>query len=86
MNDQGFLTPLPDNILVFRGPTWMNTNWYLSRGLRRHGRVDLAERIEDRSAALVERGGFLPCVDHRVPPDVTYENYLYYLEKKKAIL
>jgi hypothetical protein len=35
---------------------------------------------------LVERGGFLPCVDHRVPPDVTYENYLYYLEKKKAIL
>jgi len=25
-------------------------------------------------------------VDHRVPPDVTFENYLYYLEKKKDIL
>ena len=35
---------------------------------------------------LVERGGYIPCVDHRVPPDVTYENYLYYLDKKKDIL
>jgi len=35
---------------------------------------------------LVERGGFIPTVDHRVPPDVTLENYLYYLEKKKKIL
>jgi glycogen debranching enzyme len=46
------------NLLVWRGPTWINTNWYLARGLRRHGRKDLARTIEDRSAALVERGGF----------------------------
>jgi len=37
-------------------------------------------------APLVERGGYLPCVDHRVPPDVSYSDYLYYLEKKKLIL
>lgn len=36
----------------------MNTNWYLARGLRRHGREDLACVIEDRSAALVEQSGF----------------------------
>jgi hypothetical protein len=36
----------------------MNTNWYLTRGLRRHGRADLARVIEDRSAQLVERAGF----------------------------
>lgn len=35
---------------------------------------------------LVEMGGFIPTVDHRVPPDVSLENYLYYLEKKKEIL
>jgi hypothetical protein len=58
MNEPSFLTPGADSILVFRGPTWMNTNWYVSRGLRRHGRPDLAAVIEDRSAALVERGGF----------------------------
>jgi uroporphyrinogen decarboxylase len=47
---------------------------------------DAIDRELERLRPLVERGGYLPCVDHRVPPDVTYENYLYYLEKKKAIL
>jgi hypothetical protein len=36
----------------------MNTNWYISRGLRRHGRADLARTIEEGSARLVEREGF----------------------------
>lgn len=47
---------------------------------------DAIDRELERLHPLVERGGYLPCVDHRVPPDVTYENYLYYLEKKKTIL
>lgn len=58
MSEPSYLAPTADSKLVFRGPTWINTNWYLSRGLRRHGRVELARRIEDRSAALVERAGF----------------------------
>lgn len=29
---------------------------------------------------LVEEGGFIPTPDHRVPPDVPFDNYLYYLE------
>jgi glycogen debranching enzyme len=48
----------PIGKLVWRGPSWMNTNWYLSRGLRRHGRPDLAAVIEDRSGRLVEEHGF----------------------------
>jgi neutral trehalase len=48
----------PIGKLVWRGPSWMNTNWYLSRGLRRHGRADLAALIEERSARLVEDHGF----------------------------
>ena len=34
---------------------------------------------------LVERGGFIPFCDHRCPPDVTPENYLYYLELKEKM-
>jgi glycogen debranching enzyme len=49
-------SPLHD--LLWRGPTWINTNWYLTRGLRRHGHVAMAQRIEDASVALVERSGF----------------------------
>jgi glycogen debranching enzyme len=58
LNEPGYLTATAESKLVFRGPTWINTNWYLSRGLRRHGRGDLARRIEDGSATLVERSGF----------------------------
>jgi len=48
----------PIRDLLWRGPTWINTNWYVARGLRRHGHVALAQRIEDASVALVERSGF----------------------------
>ena len=40
----------------------------------------------ERLHPLVEHGGYIPCVDHRVPPDVSFENYCYYVEKKKDIL
>ncbi len=33
----------------------------------------------------VERGGFIPHVDHRCPPDVSQENYLYYLDLKQRM-
>jgi uroporphyrinogen decarboxylase len=32
---------------------------------------------------LVARGGYIPFCDHRCPPDVTVENYLYYLDLKE---
>lgn len=34
---------------------------------------------------LVERGGYIPFCDHRCPPDVTPENYLYYLDLKEKM-
>ena len=37
------------------------------------------KRLEE----LVAMGGYIPHVDHRCPPDVTYENYLYYLDLKR---
>lgn len=36
-----------------------------------------------RLKPLVDDGGYIPHVDHRCPPDVTYENYLYYLKFKR---
>ena len=34
---------------------------------------------------LVERGGYIPFCDHRCPPDVPQENYLYYLDLKEEM-
>ena len=58
MNEPSYLAPTSGSRLVWRGPSWMNTNWYIARGLRRHGQAGMARIIEDRSAALVERSGF----------------------------
>ncbi|MBN1349663.1 hypothetical protein JXJ21_09655 [candidate division KSB1 bacterium] len=44
------------------------------------------DREVERLAPLVDEGGFIPTVDHRVPPDVSLKNYRYYLEKKQEIL
>ena len=33
----------------------------------------------------VERGGFIPFCDHRCPPDVNPEDYLYYLDLKESM-
>jgi len=43
------------------------------------------EREVNRLAPLVEEGGFIPLPDHRVPPDVPYENYLFYLEMARKV-
>ena len=34
---------------------------------------------------FVEKGGFIPFCDHRCPPDVKEETYLYYLDLKKEL-
>jgi uroporphyrinogen decarboxylase len=34
---------------------------------------------------LVERGGYIPFCDHRCPPDVTPENYIFYLDLKEKM-
>lgn len=36
-----------------------------------------------RIEPYVKEGGWVPHVDHRVPADVTFENYLYYLKVKR---
>lgn len=35
---------------------------------------------------VLETGGYIPCVDHKVPPTVSLYNYNYYIEKKARIL
>ena len=39
-----------------------------------------------RVMPLVERGRYIPTIDHAVPPDVPYANMCYYWEQKKRLL
>lgn len=65
------------------------------KGLRLWGAVDKRELSKDRRAIdehlrtllpLIEEGGFIPTVDHTVPPDVSLDNFKYYIERKMALL
>jgi uroporphyrinogen decarboxylase len=38
-----------------------------------------------RLLPVVEEGGFIPTVDHRVPADVSLANYKHYLKVKRAL-
>jgi len=43
---------------IWRGPTWINTNWFLSHALWRHGYPDLADTIVAKSHECIEKSGF----------------------------
>tara|TARA_Y100000780_G_scaffold226464_1_gene240289 strand:- start:16 stop:942 length:927 start_codon:yes stop_codon:yes gene_type:complete len=43
---------------IWRGPSWINTNWFLSHALRRHGYGELADTIVAKSQECIEKSGF----------------------------
>ncbi|MBD3240783.1 MAG: hypothetical protein GF331_09380 [Chitinivibrionales bacterium] len=46
---------------------------------------DAIRRELKRLKPLVDEGGFIPHVDHRVQADVSYRDYLYYLDAKRDL-
>ncbi len=47
-----------ERFLIWRGPTWINTNWVLIRGLRKHGYGDEAGELARRTIGLTLKSGF----------------------------
>lgn len=38
-----------------------------------------------RIQPLLQEGAYIPCIDHFVPPDVSYDTYLYYVERRREL-
>jgi glycogen debranching enzyme len=55
-------SPTPAKIgndpLLWRGPTWINMNWYLAKALAQHGYKKDAEKIVESSVALIKKSGY----------------------------
>ena len=49
------------------------------------GKEAIREEVMSKVPFLLEQGGYLPCVDHAVPPDVTFENYCYYINLMREV-
>ena len=63
-------------------------------GIRLMGGVAKTALMSDKNAIdqalhslipLMEEGGFIPTVDHEVPPEVSFDNYRYFCEKRKEL-
>lgn len=50
---------------TWRGPTWVNVNWYLYWGLRQHGFADVASELARRTVAMQSIGGIREFYDPR---------------------
>ncbi|MEM2175299.1 MAG: uroporphyrinogen decarboxylase family protein, partial [Candidatus Micrarchaeia archaeon] len=44
------------------------------------GKEAIEKEIESKLPYLKKEGGYIPSLDHEVPPDIPYQNYMYYLE------
>jgi len=49
-----------------------------------HGR-DAVDREVERLRPLVDLGGFIPCPDHRIPPDAEWDTVRYYTDRMRAV-
>ena len=43
---------------IWRGPSWINTNWFITKGLKLHGYHELADDISAKSLACIQKSGF----------------------------
>lgn len=50
------------------------------------GRAAIDAELEAKLPALLAQGGYIPCCDHLVPPDVSWENFVYYRERLKGYI
>jgi uroporphyrinogen decarboxylase len=49
------------------------------------GKDAIKEEVMSKVPFLLEQGGFFPSVDHLVPPDVTFENYCFYINTMREV-
>lgn len=47
---------------------------------------DAIDREMERVHWLIEQGGYIPHIDHLVPPDTSLANYKYYIARKREII
>ena len=49
------------------------------------GRAAIDRELEAKLPFMFEHGRYLPSMDHHVPPEVSYADFLYYLERTREL-
>lgn len=50
------------------------------------GKTAIEEEIDAKIKPMLESGGYIPQIDHSIPPDISYENMMYYVELKRKLI
>ena len=50
------------------------------------GKKDIEREVYAKIPPLLTSGGYIPHVDHAFPPDISYENFQYYMELKRKLI
>ncbi len=51
-------TPFHQVKLLWRGPTWIATNWFVVKGLQKHGYNDIARDVVKKMSQMIDTHGF----------------------------
>ena len=46
------------------------------------GRKAIEKELYAKIPPMLESGGYIPHIDHSIPPDISYDNFMYYIELK----
>jgi len=50
------------------------------------GKKEIDRELENKISFMLKKGGYIPYVDHHVPPDVSLENFVYYRSRLNKII
>lgn len=51
-----------------------------------HGREATERELSDKMPFMLKQGGFIPFLDHYVPPDISFEDFSYYRKRVKEYI
>jgi len=57
----------------------------IDKRILKKGKAAIDEELEYK-LSIAGEGGYFPQIDHSIPPDASYENFLYYRKRMKEIL
>ena len=46
----------------------------------------IEKELTKKIPPLVKQGGYIPHIDHAIPPDISYDNFMYYMEIKRKLI
>jgi len=50
------------------------------------GKKEIDRELESKVPFMLKKGGYIPCVDHLIPPDVSLDNFVYYRRRLNEMI